>query len=531
MSEAPVWVYDTMSRSMKPVIPVREGQLGVYTCGPTVYDRAHVGNWRTFVFEDVAVRWLRWRYRDRARVIHVMNLTDVEDKIVAHAAEAGVSIAAFTAPHIRDFFQDRDTLGVAPADHYPRATDPEVIADMITMISKLLDDGIAYRGADGSIYFSIDRWNDSVWWARYGKLNHINRDRLQLDADNRMAGKGIAKIDEYGIEHPQDFALWKAPEPGERALWDAPFGAGRPGWHLECSAMSLRYLGAQFDIHFGGTDNAFPHHENEIAQSEAFTGVHPVVQIWMHADHLVLPTPAEDSTATPPPGALDDTAIADGVKMSKSRNNSITIPDLVAAGHRPSAIRWLLATGARYRHRLAFDADALRGSANAVERWDAFCRAAESVAPTGTDGPLLGIVDDARLAFEKAMDADLNLPLATGELFSRMPTILAGLRSGQVGPATADALRALVETVETVVAVRPLLARERRALESERAALVDRAQLDQLVAERTAARKAREFGRADVLRKQIAELGYEVRDTAGGPQLVPIAPQPEMGVA
>src|SRR5690606_3996854 len=291
-------LYNTLGRSLEAVEPLEPGLLRIYTCGPTGYNHVHIGNLRTFLFEDLLKRALRLL---GFRVMHVMNLTDVDDKSIRGARERGVELDEFTAPYIESFFADLERLAVDPADVYPRAT--RHIPEMIAMISALLERGVAYQ-ADGSVWFRIAADPD------YGKLSGIRAEEVRQ-------GSRVAQ-DEYEKEDVRDFVLWKGAKEGEPS-WDSPWGPGRPGWHIECSAMSARYLGETFDIHCGGVDNLFPHHENEIAQSESANG-RPFVRTWLHAEHLIV----------------------DGQKMSKSLGNQYTLGDLLARGLSPRAIRYAL---------------------------------------------------------------------------------------------------------------------------------------------------------------------------------------------
>ena len=299
-----VRLHDTLTRTLQEVVPLEEGHVRVYTCGPTVYARSHIGNFRTFLFEDVLRRWLERRF---PRVTHVMNLTDVEDKIIAAAATAGHELAEETAPWIAAFFADLDTLNIRRAHHYPRAT--EYVEQMVKLIERLEAAGVTYR-SDGSVYFRI------AAFPQYGRLSGVRAEGLVAGAGGRV------DADEYDKENARDFALWKAAGAGEVG-WNSRLGRGRPGWHIECSAMSMTLLGESFDIHCGGVDNIFPHHENEIAQSEAATG-RQFVRVWVHGEHLR----------------------TGGEKMAKSLGNFATVDELVAAGIRPSALRYLLTASA-----------------------------------------------------------------------------------------------------------------------------------------------------------------------------------------
>ncbi|MBP1661626.1 MAG: cysteinyl-tRNA synthetase, partial [Candidatus Aminicenantes bacterium] len=307
--------HNTLGGKVEEFVPIEPGRVRLYTCGPTVYDYPHIGNWRAYVFEDLLKRFLKYRGFD---VLHVMNITDVDDKTIRGANARGIGLEDYTRPFIEAFHAERDTLAILPADHYPRAT--AFIPEMAALIKILLDKGVAYR-KDGSIYFAIDKFPS------YGRLSRINLE------DRRPGSRGDS--DEYEKDSVHDFALWKAPKEGE-PVWETGIGPGRPGWHIECSAMSAKYLGPTFDIHCGGVDNIFPHHENEIAQSEAANGV-PFVRYWLHCHHLVV----------------------DGEKMAKSKGNFFRLADILAKGYEPAEIRFLLLS-THYRKMLDFTEDGLR---------------------------------------------------------------------------------------------------------------------------------------------------------------------------
>ncbi|HEC80710.1 MAG TPA: cysteine--tRNA ligase, partial [Firmicutes bacterium] len=332
--------YNTLIKSVEEFSPLEGDVVKMYTCGPTVYDYAHIGNFRTYVFEDILRRWLKFR---GYKVIQVMNITDVDDKTIMGANEKGISLDEYTREYTNAFFEDIDTLRIERAEHYPRAT--EHINEMIALIEKLIEKGIAYVADDG-IYYSIAKFPE------YGKLSGF-------DVKSVKAGARVAK-DEYDKEDVRDFALWKFRRPDE-PFWSAPFGDGRPGWHIECSAMSMKYLGETFDIHIGGVDNIFPHHENEIAQSEGATGK-KFVRYWLHSEHLIV----------------------EGRKMSKSLGNFYTLRDLLSMGYNPIAIRYLLLS-THYRKQLNFTFDGLKGAYSTVMRlWDTIGRL-ESISDLSVD--------------------------------------------------------------------------------------------------------------------------------------------------
>src|SRR5437868_8614167 len=367
-------LHNTRSGRLEQFVPVAPGHGRMYTCGPTVHGYSHIGNFRTFLFEDLLRRVL---LQQGYRVTQVMNLTDVEDRIIKKAAEHGQTIDEFTEQYIEAFFQDLDTLRIQRAEHYPRAT--QHIFEMVSLIERLTENGHTYI-ADGSTYFRISSF------PRYGALAH-------LDVSGLKAGARV-DVDEYGKDDPRDFVLWKARKPGEQS-WETPLGPGRPGWHIECSAMSMQYLGETLDIHAGGVDLIFPHHEDEIAQSEGATGK-PFVRYWLHAQHL------QDAT---------------GEKMSKRLRNFSTVRDLLGEGYTPRAIRYALLTGAHYRSPLAFSTELLKSAEGAVKRLNEFAVRLGDVPSASGGAPGGGPIDEARQRWDDALRDDLNLPAAVGHLF------------------------------------------------------------------------------------------------------------------
>ncbi|MDQ6883626.1 MAG: cysteine--tRNA ligase [Candidatus Dormibacteraeota bacterium] len=445
-----------MSGKVEPFTPLEAGHVRMYTCGPTVHDFAHIGNFRTFLFEDALRRVLMQR---GFRVTQVMNLTDVEDRIIKKAAERAESIDEFTEPYIEAFFQDLDSLRIERAEHYPRAT--QHIFEMIALIDLLSEQGHTYV-SDGSIYFRI------ASFPRYGALAH-------LDAAGLKAGARV-DVDDYGKDDPRDFVLWKARKAGEQA-WETPLGAGRPGWHIECSAMSMKYLGQSFDIHTGGVDNIFPHHENEIAQSEAATGK-PFARYWLHAEFL------QDAV---------------GEKMSKRLKNFTTLRDVLLEGHQPRAIRYALITGAHYRSQLAFSQELLKGADSAVRRLNEFAVRLGSV---GDAEPAA----EARARWDAALDDDLNIPAAVGHLFEFIKTFNPRIETGAASPEERAGAMAFLRHANRVLDV----------IEFPDAS-VD-AEVERLIAERERARQARDFARSDELRSQLLAMGIQLDDTKDGPR-------------
>jgi cysteinyl-tRNA synthetase len=450
-------LHNTMSGAIEPFTPIDAGHVRMYTCGPTVHDFAHIGNFRTFLFEDVLRRVLLQR---GFRVTQVMNLTDVEDRIIRKAAERAETIDEFTEPYIEAFFQDLDTLRIERAEHYPRAT--HHIFEMVTLIDLLSQQGHTYV-SDGSTYFRI------ATFPRYGALAH-------LDAGGLKAGARV-DVDDYGKDDPRDFVLWKARKPGEQS-WETPLGAGRPGWHIECSAMSMKYLGQSFDIHTGGVDNIFPHHENEIAQSEAATGK-PFARYWLHAEFL------QDAV---------------GEKMSKRLKNFTTLRDVLAEGYQPRAIRFALMTGAHYRSQLAFSPDLLKGADSAVKRLTEF---AVRLGPVEAEAEPPA---EVRARWDAALDEDLNVPAAVGHLFEFIKGFNTRIEAGQASAEERASAMALLRHANRVLDVIEFPA-----------GTID-AEVERLIAEREQARQARDFARSDAIRAQLLAMGIQLDDTKDGPR-------------
>jgi len=467
-------LYDTLTRSLEPFEPLEEGRVRMYTCGPTVYDRAHIGNFRTFAWEDLLRRYLRFRGYE---VTQVMNLTDVDDKTIAEAVERGVSLREVTDPVIEAFFEDWDVLGLERVEHNPRAT--EMVDEMIELVRRLEERGHTYE-ADGSVYFDISSFPP------YGALVNLDPD------DVRTAGRA-ASDEEYSKDDPRDFVLWKGGErgrEGEVATWDSPWGPGRPGWHLECSVMAMSLLGETLDIHTGGVDNIFPHHTNEIAQCEAATD-RPFARYWLHAAHLQI----------------------EGGKMSKSLGNFYTVPELVVRGYRPSAIRYLLLS-AHYRSELNFSAEGLERADRALERLVEFRDRIRRLEPAAEgDDALRELAREARDRFVASMDRDLNVSEALAALFDLVREVNARLDEA-TEPATPEAREAvlgLLEDFDRVFGVLRLRDRERSAVEPE-----TRRWIEERLEAREEARGAGDYERADAIRDELEGRGVTLEDTPEG---------------
>jgi cysteinyl-tRNA synthetase len=460
-------LHNTLTGTKDVFEPIEAGHVGMYTCGPTVWNFAHIGNLRAFMFYDLLRRQLQ---ASGYRVTHVMNLTDIDDRILDQAMHAGTTISEYIKPYVAAFFEDMSAMRAQPAEHYPRAT--EHIPEMVAMITTLLERGFAYA-AEGDVYFRIESF------PRYGALSHLDRSGLR-------AGARVA-ADRYDKESVSDFALWKKAQPGDEKLgaaWDAPFGLGRPGWHIECSAMSKRYLGETLDIHSGGIDLMFPHHENEIAQSEAANGK-PFVRVWLHSEHL---------------------AEATGEKMSKSAGGFTTLRDLIAAGHDPLAVRFFLIANAHYRQRIRLTTEALHASAEQVRRLRDFAERVRRTdpAPAAADEDLVARIADVRAAYRGALDDDLNLPQGIGVVFELVREANAALDERRVGAGARGALLGLLEEVDGHLDV----------MGGEEPGLAD--EVERLIAEREAARAAKDFARADRIREELRERGIALEDSRDG---------------
>ena len=453
-------VFNTLTRTVETLEPIEPGHVRVYTCGPTVYDFAHIGNFRTYVWEDLLRRTLR---HTGFRVTQVMNITDIEDKIIAKAMAQKTTIDAVTAPYIQAFFEDLDTLGIERAEHYPRAT--EHVPEMIAIAKSLEARGHTYE-SQGSLYFRIDSFDG------YGRLSDLARREIKVGAR--------VDSDEYDKDDARDFVLWKGKKEGEPE-WPSPYGAGRPGWHLECSAMSMKYLGESFDLHTGGVDNIFPHHENEIAQSEGATG-RPFVKYWMHAAHLMV----------------------DGEKMAKSKGNFHTLRDLVAKGHDARAIRYLLLM-THYRSTLNFTFDALARAGQELARLDALAaRLTSEPLPDGVDPGFDAKVSAFSSEFKDALGDDLNVSGASGSLFRVVREANAALDRRELPSASLPKLQDALQAADSVLGV---LARSEEMVAPE---------VEAAIARRAAARAARDFAAADRIRQELLAQGIVLEDTPQG---------------
>ncbi len=471
---AEIQLHNTLSGKVEPFVPQKPAEVRMYTCGPTVYDYAHIGNYRTFVFQDILRRFLKLR---GFKLNHVINLTDVDDRIIANAAAAGKSIRDYTEKFAQAFFDDCKTLSIEAPERWVRATDH--IDDMVQLIQRLRERTFTYP-SEGSIYYRIAKFPN------YGKLSKIDLSGIQPGArvDN----------DRYEKESARDFALWKAPKPGEH-FWETAIGPGRPGWHIECSAMAMKYLGETLDIHTGGIDLAFPHHENEIAQSEAATGK-PFVRYWLHAEHLLV----------------------EGEKMSKSLGNFFTLRDLFAKGYKPSALRFALAS-VPYRKQLNFTFDGLKQATNSVERLRNFAdRLKQAKFPAGKQKGIVERLSKAHEEFDTGLSDDLNTARALAAVFDLVREVNIAMDKGEFRQGDVAAVQNFLATFDKVFAVlEDSDAEKLRALGygSAGGGLSD-AEIEKLVAERNAAKKKRDFATADRIRKELADRGIILEDAKDG---------------
>lgn len=454
-------LYNSMTRTKEVFTPLNPPQVTLYTCGPTVYNFAHIGNFRAYVFEDLLHRVLRYK---GFQVRQIMNLTDVDDKTIRNANEQQLSLEKYTEKYKQAFFEDIKTLHITPAEHYPAATGH--IAEMVEIIKTLLDKGIAYQ-RDGSIYFSIDKFS------QYGKLAHLDREGMQA------GGSGRVDNDEYEKDNISDFVLWKGyTEKDGPVYWETELGKGRPGWHIECSAMSMKYLGETIDIHTGGVDNMFPHHENEIAQSEAATGKE-FVRCWLHCAYLIV----------------------NNEKMSKSKGNFFTLRDLLEKQYRPDTIRWLLLT-THYRKMLNFTEEGLKAAEATIHRLNTLIQELLSVEQQGAvRSAVTELLQQTAAAFEAGLDDDLNISEALGALFSGIRKLreLFPLNSSEAASTVA-----MLKKFDTVLNV----------MNFERETIDNR--IEELIAARNAARNNRDFAEADRIRDQLADEGITLKDTPQG---------------
>ena len=459
----PLRFHNTLTQQVEDFQPASDGIVRMYTCGPTVYDYAHVGNFRTFTFVDLLRKWLR---ASGFKLDHVMNVTDVDDKIIRNAVAQHKSLNEYTEIYTRAFLEDCATLRLERPEKLTPAT--EHIQDMVSAIERLCQTGHTYE-SEGSTYFRISTFPS------YGKLSHN-------DFSGNISGARV-DVDEYDKADVRDFALWKAPKEGEPA-WETAIGPGRPGWHIECSVLAIKYLGETLDIHAGGVDLVFPHHENEIAQSESLTGK-PFARFWLHAEFLMV----------------------EGQKMSKSLGNYFTLRDILAKGHAPEAIRYLLLS-VPYRKQLNFTFDGLKSAATAIDRLRNFkLRLETDMFPEGGNQAMSERTAKAMADFSASLDDDLNTAEALAAVFEYVRDANSAMDSGEF---RRDNVRGALEFLEKFDSIFDVIKPSARAGE-----LSDE-QVDGLIAERTAAKKSKDFARADQIRQQLSDQGIILEDTKSG---------------
>ncbi|MGC8851209.1 MAG: cysteine--tRNA ligase [Candidatus Micrarchaeia archaeon] len=461
-------IYNTMSRAKEEFHPLEKGVVKMYACGPTVYNFAHIGNLKTYVFEDVLRRYLEFK---GFKVMQAMNLTDVDDKTIRDSRKKGIPLREFTDEYIKAYFEDRRTLNLEEPEVWCRATD--YIPEMVALVKKLLDKGFAYKSEDESIYFSIKKFPS------YGKLSRVSIKGLKAGARVRT--------DEYEKENVSDFVLWKAwdEEDGD-VFWETELGKGRPGWHLECSAMSLKELGESFDIHCGAIDLIFPHHENEIAQSEAATGK-PFARYWVHGAHLMV----------------------DGKKMAKRFNNFYTLRDLLAKGFKPAGIRYfLLSSHYRMPQNLTFEA--LQGSQKTVEGIFNFVNRLREYEGGTESREASAAVERMKNEFEQAMDDDLNAPQALAAFFEMQRALNKLMEEKAMSKQDADNALQAINRIDSVLGLLRFM--------EPATPPIPREEIDELIAKREEAKARKDYKTADAVRARLNKLGVIVEDTSSGPK-------------
>ncbi len=478
-------IYNTLTKKVDEFKPLHDNTVGFYSCGPTVYNFAHIGNFRSFVFYDLIKRYLKFR---GFKVKHVMNITDVDDKTIRDSQKEGVSLKEFTERYTKYFIEDLKTLNIQLPDVMPKAT--EHINDMVNLIQKLIDKGYAYKGEDGSIYYDISKFKG------YGKLSGIKLNKLK-------AGSRV-KVDEYTKNQAQDFALWKAYSKSDgNVFWNTPIGKGRPGWHIECSAMSMKYLGESFDIHSGGIDLVFPHHENEIAQSEAATGKQ-FVKYWVHPEFLQV----------------------NGKKMSKSLGNFFTLRDLLKKGYEPMAIRYLLIS-THYRQQLNFTMDGLKSAENIINKLRDFIRSLLRIKSDKNESrEVKGLIDKAYSGFVEAMDNDLHISEALAVIFNFITEINKLIMKNKLNGSDAKKVYDFMMKIDSVLGLELDKVKPQKIVSSEKELSNDElstlfsnltdSNIELLLQARNWFRKNKDFSKADMIRNKLSEHKIVISDTKNG---------------
>lgn len=464
LSEKPIRFFNTLTRRKEKFTPIEKGKVKMYTCGPTVYDFPHIGNFRAFLFEDLLRRWLEYHCFE---VIHVMNITDVDDKTIRSARKQQIPLKQYTEYYTEAFFKDITTLKIKKANYYPRAT--EHIHEMVALVTKLIEKGYGYKGEDGSIYYDISKFEN------YGAMSKIKVNELKTGAR--------VKVDEYAKEEAQDFALWKAwTEEDDEAFWETEFGKGRPGWHIECSAMSMKYLGETFDIHCGGVDNIFPHHENEIAQSEAATE-RKFVNYWLHNEHLLV----------------------EGKRMSKSLGNYYTLRDLLKMGYDPRTVRYLLLS-THYRQQLNFTFKGLDASKNAIDRLQNFMYRLLNADGKSCGEKIRQLMRKMQKDFSAALDDDLKISVALAALFDFVREVNSLLDYGMLSREESKEVYKLMARFDKVLNIIGEVKRDEKLSK----------EAEKLIKKREESRKTKDWKTADKIREQLKALGIVLEDTPKG---------------
>jgi len=464
-------LYNTFTRKKEEFKPIRKNEVRMYSCGPTVYNFAHIGNFRSFIFVDILKRYLKFK---KYKVKHVMNITDIDDKIIKKCSANNFSLEEYTNKYQEAFFDDLNILNIQKADIFPKAT--AHISDMVNLIKKLLDKGIAYKTSDGSIFFNISKFPD------YGKLQKLNSDQMKK-------GKRV-ETDEYDKDSVYDFVLWKGykPEDGD-IFWETEIGKGRPGWHIECSAMSTKYLGKTFDIHTGGVDLIFPHHENEIAQSEGAND-QKFVNYWMHCEYLGL----KDS------------------KMSKSLGNTIYIKDLIDKKYSARAIRFVLLS-VHYRQKLIFSSEQLDSAGKTLKKFDDFIYELKNVESTNVKNEeVIFLTNEMLQKFENTMDDDLNISAALGVVFTFLKQINKFKSTNKLSNLDRENIINSLKKIDSVLGI---------IFKESKSKLVDTINIDkkniqEKIEERNEARKNKNWDKADKIRNELLKLGVELVDRKEG---------------
>ena len=451
-------LYNTLTRKKETFKPLKDNLVRIYSCGPTVYDFAHIGNFRAYLCSDLLRRYLKYK---GYKIKQVMNLTDVDDKTIKGSINEGIPLAEYTLKYKQAFFEDIKTLNIEKVEVYPEAT--KHIREMVSLVKKLLKKGYAYKSEDGSTYYDISKFKD------YGKLAHLDLKELKEGAR--------IKHDEYEKEKAQDFALWKAYDDEDgNVFWQTEIGKGRPGWHIECSAMSMKYLGESFDIHLGGVDLIFPHHTNEIAQSEGATGKR-FVKYWLHNEHLLV----------------------NGRKMSKSLGNFFTLRDLLKKGHSPMAIRYTLLT-THYRQQLNFTEESLKSAENTIQRLNDFMLKLEEAKESRSNKRVNGLISKTKKSFEKEMDDDLSISNALAVIFD----FIREINKLKIGRKDAEKIHKLMMDFNNVLG---FIETKKEELDKD---------IEKLIKEREEARKNKNYKKADKIRNNLKKKGIILEDTPDG---------------